>query len=512
MLPSSLEANAGALFIKQQELVISRHQWSFVTDINLGGLKGVLIKLQVQVGELERQLRDTEVECKKDRSKWDFCIMLREETVFTKNELNHLIQEVTDLYEYALGNELHLRKKRGLINAGGNVLKFLFGVGTEDDMANFNKKIDKVASDSKVLLHLSEIHTSVLKDMNHSVQKNIKGLGDVTIKLANAVDSFRKWKLNVYSLLSLSSYARTIHAEFAQTRHLVGELLQSIHQLGKGQLHPALVKPSLLLTTLINIHSQLPPGLDYLLPPTVKSIQKFYEFCHLQIMAGNEMLRLRIKIPLSQKTESFQLFKIIPWPTTNENSSALIVETSTDYFAMSTDNKSYVELTESELEQCIDYVTIKVCDITVMIYEKPYETCAYALFNGHQPNPETCIRKVVINPRSRFIFVKEEGLWVYNVPRTIELKITCPQTPARIVTTKRITGIGRIILESGCIGHTNGFRIVNSYHGLSTEIIETNINIVLPNISISLNRVEKLALGKIMDHQETLYNNKDSSS
>ncbi len=502
IIPINAEANAGVLFVREDELVIARHRWSFVTELNLQDFKRMLVSLQVQVREFGSLLQNTQVECHKDRSVWELCNTLQEESAITKEELSHLLQEVTELYEFAVGSELPSRKRRGLINAGGSVLKFLFGVSTEDDMSGFNKRIDKVAADSKDLVHISEIHTSVLKNLDHGVKRNTKRLSEVVIKVANATSSFKKWRLNIHSQLTLSASARILQAEFSQTRHVVGEVLQAVMLLERGQLHPTLVKPSLFLPILSGIRAQLPSGLDYLLPPTLKTLRKFYEFCHVELLAVGENIRMVITIPLKQVDETFYLYKIYPWPTAVLNNTALVIETPTNHFALSADKKSYVELTESELDRCRNYGVVQVCELNVMVYENPFITCAYALFMGLQQYSDLCVRNVVIHPQPRVVFIEDAGVWVYNVPEGLELIIVCPWLVRGTESKRQLLGVGTIFIQPGCVGHAKGFRLASSFHGKSSEIVKVNYGVILPNVSIGLSPKESLALEKLSYSRE----------
>ena len=80
--------------------------------------------------------------------------------------------------------------------------------------------------------------------------------------------------------------------------------------------------------------------------------------------------------------------------------------------------------------------------------------------------------------------------------------ITCPQALKGFNLRKQLTGIGVIFIKPGCIGHTLGYRLGSSYHGLTLDIVKLNYSVFMPNISIGLSPFEKSALNKLTDKGE----------
>src|SRR5258705_14002285 len=106
--------------------------------------------------------------------------------------------------------------------------------------------------------------------------------------------------MNVYSQLSLFPTGSFLQAVFAGPRHTVGGILQAVHQLEKGILHPTLGSPEVFLAVITQIARQLPEGLTFLLEPTLAKIRKFYEFSHVRLASSGEILRILITLPVQQ--------------------------------------------------------------------------------------------------------------------------------------------------------------------------------------------------------------------
>src|SRR5258705_12212311 len=113
--------------------------------------------------------------------------------------------------------------------------------------------------------------------------------------------------MNVYSQLSLFPTGSFLQAVFAGPRHTVGGILQAVHQLEKGILHPTVVSQEVFLAVITQIARQLPEGLTFLLEPTLVNIRKFYEFSHVRLAPSGEVLRILITLPLRQEKNVFEL-------------------------------------------------------------------------------------------------------------------------------------------------------------------------------------------------------------
>jgi hypothetical protein len=45
------------------------------------------------------------------------------------------------------------RKKRGIIDGGGKVLNWLFGVSTTDELESVSKRVDRLSTESSAIVH-----------------------------------------------------------------------------------------------------------------------------------------------------------------------------------------------------------------------------------------------------------------------------------------------------------------------------------------------------------------------
>jgi hypothetical protein len=56
------------------------------------------------------------------------------------------------------------RKKRGIIDGGGKVLNWLFGVSTTDELESVSKRVDRLSTESSAIVHELDTHTSLINE------------------------------------------------------------------------------------------------------------------------------------------------------------------------------------------------------------------------------------------------------------------------------------------------------------------------------------------------------------
>ncbi len=59
---------------------------------------------------------------------------------------------------------LKLRKKRALIDGGGKILNWLFGVSTNEELDRVNRRVDSLSTEASAMVHALEEHTSLINE------------------------------------------------------------------------------------------------------------------------------------------------------------------------------------------------------------------------------------------------------------------------------------------------------------------------------------------------------------
>lgn len=76
------------------------------------------------------------------------------------------------------------RRKRGLINAGGYALKWLFGVAVSDDLEHVISKVEELKLISGSSVHSKQSQLTLMKDMISKIITNSKAIKEVMSKLS----------------------------------------------------------------------------------------------------------------------------------------------------------------------------------------------------------------------------------------------------------------------------------------------------------------------------------------
>jgi hypothetical protein len=119
--------NKGVVFLHEQELLVTGNHWNIVVNIDVKWFRNTLNILNLVWKQLERY----EVEAtsqKADLVSWQELSRANDITMELDREIKNLEQLLP------VNPTSVLRKRRGLINLGGQVLKFLFGTATNSEV------------------------------------------------------------------------------------------------------------------------------------------------------------------------------------------------------------------------------------------------------------------------------------------------------------------------------------------------------------------------------------------
>ncbi|KAK4012320.1 hypothetical protein OUZ56_021420 [Daphnia magna] len=86
------------------------------------------------------------------------------------------------------------RVKRGLVNGGGRLLNWLFGVSTQEDLEQVNGQINKLSTETTSIAHALEVHASLI---NETLWET-KASGDAVAELQTAFAKIERevWKMD----------------------------------------------------------------------------------------------------------------------------------------------------------------------------------------------------------------------------------------------------------------------------------------------------------------------------
>lgn len=222
------------------------------------------------------------------------------------------------------------RVKRGLVDGGGRLLNWLFGVSTQEDLEHVNGRINKLSTETTSIVHALEVHASLI---NETLWET-KASGDAVAELQIAFAKIEReaWKMDnkmdgVVKEIERQWIATTkVGDAFRQIGSAVGWIEEVMDNFAVGlavmameRLPATLFPPLQVQAALKEIKSVLPSG--WSLSPSIQKgdVWKVYTEAKVVVAAVNNGLRIFIHLPVFEFPFRFTLYKVISLPRPIDN-------------------------------------------------------------------------------------------------------------------------------------------------------------------------------------------------
>ena len=233
-----------------------------------------------------------------------------------------------------LTRQEHTRRKRGLFDFGGRILKSVFGTATEDDLDGLKKQLQDVADSQSEIAHVVKNSMTIVNKTIAQANENtqaINRLNGATTRLSSQLNALQDEIATVQEFvdleLRLTSFVETSlrHIEDALTDcdvavdQLFADLTAAIH----GKLSLTLIAPDYLRQILRTIQNQLPSAF-FLKDFEGHELIWFYQHLKTMVLADSEQLHILAVIPLLQTESLYQIYRmsVLPVPLQNEREKA----------------------------------------------------------------------------------------------------------------------------------------------------------------------------------------------
>ena len=352
------------------------------------------------------------------------------------------------------------RRTRGLINALGEGLKWLFGTATEKDTQELHKQIKGVEVGLGKLHHITELQTTLIGSITKEQRVNTRNIAlvakktaELELTLAGNREADHLTMRNIRRELDLSqvvtSAIRTAGAAVMAFNHEIKQIARSMEHTQQGRVTPVILSPTKLKRTLAAITEHLPEGWVPAVPLS-DSPAHIYKFLDLSAVALEDGWEVHIKIPLQYRPYSqYQLYQVTAIPTHLPNSSlALQTKITAAYFAISRDQRLHLEARAEDITRCRRAGGRTMChELTPLIKEKR-EGCLYHAFRDDREKTSKDCQKTVIKPTPQ-VYAITERKWLYVLPteETFSMQCTGEPQPEKGF---RLQGTGVFSLPSGC--------------------------------------------------------------
>ena len=360
------------------------------------------------------------------------------------------------------------RKKRGLVNAVGTAMKFLFGTMSTGDAEKINEQINDVYNNTANIAKLMKNQTYVIK----STVSQIKNVLSDRMNEIHALESIVK---NGTSQINTNSFNSNLMENIVKTEVEVDELneiinivVEGINDGKSGIVSPLLVSPENLINALIAIKKNL-SFKDLPFSLSTKYYSFYMQISLINIILSRDRLIYVIHTPIPTGV-SYKVFKFTPVPMSGWTKYYIYDNLSDKPIAISL---SMGEYTIINADKCSSFDQFKICEITYPIHRLVKESSCYSHILKDKQDNECTKRYFDLN--ANYILSLQNGYSWYILPKEKELiTITCNSNFETIVQIENA-----VILEIAphCQGQSDDQLFLPRSHTNISKIYEYKINV-----------------------------------
>lgn len=363
------------------------------------------------------------------------------------NQFNLHLNEIEQLNTLLFSHLI--RSKRSLIDGGGHLLNYVFGLLDQDDANHYNNEIEKSRLNEERLLNLIKNQTLIADSTTNVLKQTQQDIEHQFIIFDQHLNKI-SWDMNweklrntlTDNLNTITSYSILLLMRFRNTQNA---LLDSVTMLAKGKLNARIISPDLFLSQVVIIKNNLPQHLNI---PTVNNridINLLYAVSETRVRVTTDKVIFEIKIPLVS-VEIFQLFHLIPVPTRIDEN-FYYIEPSTEYLLANYLREHFTSISQMDLDSCtLTSTAERICKQNQPItnQKSPKYTCEAQLLNHPTSVPNSC-KKKKINPQ-RYWKRLANNRHLYSLERPY----TADQICNTQITHYKLENNGIIEIPQGC--------------------------------------------------------------
>jgi hypothetical protein len=164
----------GLVLLRERELLVNGNYWNLLINFDVQWYQTAL-QFIVQVF---KQLEWSRSQRSQPNKFIDW-----EEVKQARAAVNQVDQELSTLSKllpFPREADLTHRKKRGLVNIGGEALKFLFGIATTQQLQELHATVESIKTRKADVIHAVQKQLTYLKSVDEAVSQNSVGLAVIT--------------------------------------------------------------------------------------------------------------------------------------------------------------------------------------------------------------------------------------------------------------------------------------------------------------------------------------------
>jgi hypothetical protein len=339
------------------------------------------------------------------------------------------------------------RRKRGLIDFGGQALKFLFGTATNSELQTSHQAVEEIKNKQTAMVHSMENQLTYMKEFDGEVRQNtrdvstlartLKSLVYDVLKLNNTLTYVEEeYSTRIEGMLNVSQVIRELEFFCLQLEQEFIKIHEGLDVTSTGKLSAVLLPPHNLSQILQQVALKLPSDISLLAGTNLEDMFIYYEVSKVHAYTTSSEIRLLIRIPLRGTDRVMNLYKTEPLSVnepTLKRYMQIIPETM--YMAV-TESRQYYSLLTSADFQNYQQGMFTICESEFPLYHKATTPCSGALYFGkHDLAHEHC-NKVILRKDFKPVWIHQKGIptfWIYSLPAPIKITKTCKKRVILIV-------------------------------------------------------------------------------
>ena len=358
------------------------------------------------------------------------------------------------------------RRKRGLLNVAGSLIKAITGNLDQEDAIKYDHILEQLEKSQENLETIVHKQVTLSKATINEFSKKISSIVKNQESLIKNIETLKLGQEKLANEIQLSSiiYQKLFLTESINDMLLT--LVDAVTFAKLNRLHPSILNYEVFIKDLQNFQQHLNPENKFLFEPSMENIHLFEDVVSVKAYTKASTIIFIIEVPLVL-SEKFDYYQLFPLPIKNENNEFYFLKPENTYLAISkqnfvTQSTPCREVTTNrylcETSYIQDISNSSPCEVQLISYSQKYDNCYHYKQNLTKP----WINKI------------QKNSWLLIVPSEQRLVKKCKNEEIT-----NIIGTWIVSIPAGCF-------VSIAQHTL-TSYTEGNLptRIKLPNLEFS---------------------------
>ena len=355
----------------------------------------------------------------------------------------------------SLNDILGNRVKRSWYKTIQNTVKIIHGLINENEVRTYEYVIKQKVENNTRLLNEIQGKFGVLNSDLTKQNNKLQELEELVTKMNTDLNKLYQERTNykLYTeevkklqieqyLQAINSYGISIHAD-------IQTIITAILFAKRNTVHPKVLSPKRILDELILATKHLSNNLHFPYALLEHNTEGIIGLSDIKVFRVNQLLVFIICNPLTVD-ETFDLYKLIPYPVKFENDQYLYIKPKDNYLVINEYRVSFTLI--SSIEKCkAVHPELFICQVDRPLFNRfKNRVCEAELLMETETVPKNCDLRIINLENEIWEKIHYFNTWIYVVPQTTELKVICSKGIKELL----LYDSGVITLNNDCYAFT----------------------------------------------------------